>query len=137
MAFLVHAGRPADETSEPCADQTQNHSQDQAHMLVARHNSASHETNHQSKDRVSNHVYHTLSVFLSCAGWSEPLFLRPHDGCLVRLNLDVFFLLPAIELNDFHCVLAGIKLQSLHRVVEFSRVPHKPAVHVNRRELIG
>jgi hypothetical protein len=56
VAFLVHAGLLADETSQPRTDDAQKHRQDQTHMLPAWHHSASHQTNNQSEDGVSNHV---------------------------------------------------------------------------------
>jgi hypothetical protein len=41
MAFPVHTGRAADQASQPCAYQPQNHGQDETHVVVTRHYRAS------------------------------------------------------------------------------------------------
>jgi hypothetical protein len=65
VALLVHAGHSADKAAQPSTYQAQEHGQYQAHMLLARHNSASYQTNEQPENGVSDHVQHLDFLLLS------------------------------------------------------------------------
>src|SRR5215471_16367431 len=68
MALPVHAGDSADQAAQPRTYQAKNHREYQTHVLMARHDRASQQTDDEPENCVSNHVQHLGLMLLSLPG---------------------------------------------------------------------
>jgi hypothetical protein len=65
MAFGVHSGHSADESSQTRTDQAQDHRQHRVHMPTAGHEGSGNQTCNQSEDGEAKHVLTILSLSYS------------------------------------------------------------------------